>query len=255
MADLTIADVLPETTPPATDKGTSPDPATPVAPPVTAPTGQPAPQADLAGFATQEELVKGYQELRTWNTKLAMDVAELKKTPAPSPADTPKPTAQDLVNRFVTDPEGVLTQVRDSAVQEAQSRMSVSLAISTVIDRAKAENPDVVTPEFEPVLAGFARFAPISDPNDPVKSASERMTFAITKFKEMSTKIKEAGVKQGEDANSLKAKASFETGSIQVTQNPGFNKEAVLKIQRENPAEYERLWKANPQAMLKAFQG
>ncbi len=207
---------------------------------------------DFGGFKSKDELVKAYNELRSWNTRLSQEVKQIQTKLEPQP-ETQQVTPQDILNQFVQAPQAVLEGVRDQAVNEAMSRVSATLTVSRVIEEARAQNPEIVTPENEDFLASLARKAPVPDGTDSLTAAKIRMEYAIKGFRDFASKIKASGVKEGQNNAAMRAQAGFETGSVNVNSQPGLNKDAALKLLRDNPEEYKRLWKEKPNEMIAAF--
>lgn len=143
--DESMAKPAPEPTPAA--EAAAPVEATPPpAPPVA------APEKVYAGkFKTPEDLEKSYQELERKLTQTSQEKAELsrRQSEAPPPPAAPKTPAQvaadearktEFLSKFVEDPEGVITDFQQKAVQQTQ----LALAAQQATHNWREANPDLV---------------------------------------------------------------------------------------------------------------
>jgi hypothetical protein len=142
--DESMAKPAPEATPPAEAKPAEATP--PTAPPVA------APEKVYAGkFKTPEDLEKSYQELERKLTQTSQEKAELARKasevpPPPPPQKTPQQVAADearkteFLSKFVADPEGVINEYQNRAVQQTQT----ALAAQQATNNWRSANPDLV---------------------------------------------------------------------------------------------------------------
>jgi hypothetical protein len=170
------------------------------APPVEAKPAEPAPPKVYAGkFKTAEELEKSYQELQREFTRKSQENAELaKRAEAKPPVEVPKTPAQiaaeearknEILSKFVADPEAYLSE-RD---QVASQRTQIALAVQHSTNEWRKNNPDLA--EHEYFVAAEATRLMNTDP-ELAKNPAELLNKATDNFRQITGKLRNEGAKE-----------------------------------------------------------
>lgn len=171
------------------------------APAVEAPKAEQPPVAEkvYAGkFKSVEELEKSYEELQSRNTKAMQEAAELRKRNEAPPAPVVKTPEQVAIEEakktkfladFVADPEKVITDYQQRAVQQTQ----IALGAQELTNKWRKDNSDLV--EHEYFVAAEAMRLAQSDP-EIAKDPSRLMQSATDNFRAITGKLRTEGAKE-----------------------------------------------------------
>ena len=161
----------------------------------------PAPPKLYAGkFKTPEELEKGYSEaekaMHAAQEKAARLERERQAAPSPPPPPkTPEQIAAEearknaFLEQFVKDPETILKQYQEQAVQQTQ----VALQAQQFVENWRKQNPDIAEHEvrvtFEAALLAQSEPELANDPNTLFSKATD-------KFRQFTGKYRTEGAKE-----------------------------------------------------------
>jgi hypothetical protein len=178
------------------------------APPATststaAPAPNAAPEKLYAGkFKSAEELEKGYQEAQAAMTRAQQERAELEKRLQATPPAPPKTAAQlaadeaaekqAFLEKFASDPQGVLREYQQNAVRQTE----VALSSQKMREDWLRDNPDLAAAPEHEVLVGMLGWHLAS--SDPALAANPKALLdkATGTYREMTGKIRSEAAKE-----------------------------------------------------------
>lgn len=162
-------------------------------------TEQPTEKVYAGKFKSAEELEKAYQEAQRLITKQGQEAAELRKqAETKPPVEVPKTPAQiaadearknDILSKFVADPEAYLSE-RDQA---ASQRTQIALAVQHSTNEWRKNNPDLA--EHEYFVAAEATRLMNTDP-ELAKNPAELLNKATDNFRQITGKLRNEGAKE-----------------------------------------------------------